>query len=99
MNYKRIATLLLVVIAAAMLILAISPGIAFEVSGTGGGTPAPSGSSAPAATGGSVSDGTTSAGGTSSGTTTQTGADLILFTLAGAGLLSCGYFLTRKSKA
>ena len=45
--------------------------------------------------GGTSASGTS---GTSSGGTT-TGAEVLLFGLAGAGLIGAGYFLTRKAKA
>lgn len=94
MNRKRIAVLLVAgVVIATMLMVAIAPGFAYAQYDQ---------ATSPADTsGGTTSGGTTSGGTTTGGTTTggKTGAELIVFGLAGAALIGSGYFLTRKSRA
>jgi len=98
MNIKKLALLIVVgMVMATMLVGAIMPGVALATGETPAPTPTPaveSGGTSPSA---SSSSGSTS---TSSGTSgaTSTGAEVILFGVAGAALIAGGFFLTRKAR-
>lgn len=105
MNIKRLALLLIVgMVMATMLAITIMPGVAL---GQTGATPGPTPTPTPAATNNAGATASPSASSSSSGSspgsssgsgTTATGAEVMLFGVAGAGLIAAGYFLTRKAR-
>lgn len=83
MSKKRIVMLLLIgVVAATMMVMALN--VSSNAFGQGYG-----GDVGGVSTGGSSSSGSGTPG---------TGAEVILFGVAGAGLIAAGYFLTRKAR-
>lgn len=90
MNKKRIALVLVAgIIVATMVLMAIAPGFALAQY---------DGATEPGTVNGTgVTGGTT--GGTTTGAAGTTGAEVLVFALAGAALIGSGYFLLRKSRA